>query len=68
MGYASAMAWVLFLDHMACTLVLIRTSQPLGPLPGGVPIADATTVDRAARSAATRRAARREARRQAVPR
>jgi multiple sugar transport system permease protein len=27
MGYASAMAWVLFLIIMACTLVLIRTSK-----------------------------------------
>jgi len=27
MGYASAMAWVLFLITMACTLLLIRTSR-----------------------------------------
>ena len=27
MGYASAMAWVLFLITMACTAVLIRTSR-----------------------------------------
>ena len=27
MGYASAMAWVLFLIIMVCTLVLIRTSN-----------------------------------------
>jgi multiple sugar transport system permease protein len=27
MGYASAMAWVLFLIIMACTLVLFRTSK-----------------------------------------
>ena len=26
MGYASAMAWVLFLITMACTAILIRTS------------------------------------------
>ena len=30
MGYASAMAWVLFLIIMVCTLVLIRTSRTAG--------------------------------------
>jgi multiple sugar transport system permease protein len=27
MGYASAMAWILFLITMACTVILIRTSK-----------------------------------------
>jgi multiple sugar transport system permease protein len=27
MGYASAMAWVLFLITLICTLILIRTSR-----------------------------------------
>jgi multiple sugar transport system permease protein len=27
MGYASAMAWILFLITMACTMILIRTSK-----------------------------------------
>ena len=43
MGYASAMAWILFLIVMACTIVIIRTSPTVGPLPGRIPIAATTT-------------------------
>ena len=34
MGYASALAWVLFIITMLCTLVLDQDVEPLGALPG----------------------------------
>jgi multiple sugar transport system permease protein len=36
MGYASAMAWVLFLITMVCTLVMIRTSRRWVHYQGGM--------------------------------
>jgi multiple sugar transport system permease protein len=35
MGYASALAWILFLIIMACTLLLLRLSRPYVHYEGG---------------------------------
>ena len=48
MGYASAMAWVLFIITMVCTVLIDQDVEALGALPGrDVPIATTGTTDAA---------------------
>ena len=57
MGYASAMAWMLFLVTMIATLDPVQDLEPVGLLPGGRPVTTTTpTATRSSRRSTARSA------------